>query len=245
MKICRLCLLLLAAALLPAGISGCAADGGNAVETPAAAETVEFRCAYWKRPADAPELFVLSGGKFVHCEMLELSFAQVLRPNLNADGTITVYKKSGDGHEPLLRIDARGLKKFGAVVLPGFDPAAPEPERIQIFDLDETAFPFGSIQVVNWTKRPLSGKLGLSVRGEAAAENPPLEFPLPQGGRFVSDVIPDESNVCDVRFFGETGKGIFSSGLKLHRSRRAVLFVLETGEGTRRARLVFRNCLFY
>ncbi|MBQ9759117.1 MAG: hypothetical protein IJW12_05025, partial [Opitutales bacterium] len=39
-------------------------------------ETVTFRCAYWEKPANAPQLFVKEGRDYVYLTVLKMAFAR-------------------------------------------------------------------------------------------------------------------------------------------------------------------------
>ena len=137
-----------------------------------ATDTVIFRCAYWEKPANAPQLFVKEGKDYVYLNVLKMAFARPYK--YRGALPIPVYRKAtpeevaqrkSEGvkasdleYIPLFTINPRGMKDIGVIFLPGALERKTEDTQL-VFDYSEKSFPYGSIRVLNFSGRALLGRL--------------------------------------------------------------------------------------
>ncbi|MBQ9758837.1 MAG: hypothetical protein IJW12_03595 [Opitutales bacterium] len=196
---------------------------------PPPAKTIKFRCAYWEKPETAYDIYVRQNGKFQRCQLFELVFSQTMTPEIDSNGTVTIYRKADGDYLPIFSIDPCGMDNLAAVILPKFNPDSPDGAYVQLLDLDEQTFPKGSIKIVNWSGKDINGDL---VFRETEKKQ---HFTLRCGEFYVSDELSRNRDICNIRFFDEKNpeRAVYESAFSLFRVNQTLLFVLkdETEDG--------------
>lgn len=150
---------------------------------------VTLRYAYWTKPQDNPQLYIKSAKGIEPINVYEMSFID--RFQYNGPAPIVIWRdpeqkaldpgerKARDKEAPSQKKSAlearlvpyvsftvpKGMSRAGVLILPA--TTTPPSATARVFSLDETQFPFGSMQLVNLTRYPLAGVLG-KTRFEAA-----------------------------------------------------------------------------
>lgn len=200
-------------------------------------DTVIFRCAYWEKPANAPQLFVKEGKDYVYLNVLKMAFARPYKYR----GTlpIPVYRKAtpeeiaqrkSEGvkasdleYVPLLTINPRGMKDIGVIFLPGALERKTEDAQL-VFDYSEKAFPYGSIRVLNFSGRALLGRL-IPQGDDKKGEN----FRLKNRESFLSKPFEDERRIYEIQLAAVVNKKpvkVFSSAAAFYKTNRVLLFIV-------------------
>lgn len=197
-----------------------------------AEKTVRFRCAYWSRPAEEPELYLLSDGEFKRCEIFELAFPRVY--NVPAEEKITFYARADDGSfYPYLSADREGLTNCAAILLPNFGNAESElKSRIQIFNFDEDVVPFGTLVIYNWFPETIAGEVHFREDAQNAAST--QIFTLHRGEFCMTLPVGGVKRMCDIDLKSDAGDGvwtsIFSSSLPVFGGSRTYIYMIPKNE---------------
>ena len=189
---------------------------------PPPAKTIKFRCAYWEKPKNAYDIYVRQNGKFQRCQLFELVFSQTMTPEIDSNGTVTIYRKANGDYLPIFSVDPCGMDNLAAVILPKFNPDSPDGAYVQLLDLDEQEFPKGTIKVVNWSGKDIKGDL---VFRETEQKQ---HFSLRCGEFYVSDELSRNRDICNIRFFDvkRPELAVYESAFSLFRVNQTLLFVL-------------------
>lgn len=226
-----------------------------AVETPpsvpaaevdsAAAETGTFRISYWKRPEKPLPLFVRENGRWRECVPAEKAFNQVFRAE--SGKPVSLFVKTGEGtYEPHLIADPAGLKDFGLIILPSYDPKTPRPEQIQVLDCCDEVFPYGSIRIYNWTRADFGGEITFYFDGNTERR----EFSLKSGEHFVAETDGENSRTAEIRLNSPVAAKNQSTNnsqalLLLRRNSRLTVFVVSDSENPEKHALLFHSFIEY
>ena len=200
-------------------------------------DTVTFRCAYWEKPASAPQLFVKEGRDYVYLNVLKMAFARPYKyrgalpiPVFSKATPEEVAQRKAEGvkaadleYVPLLAINPRGMKDIGVIFLPGALERKTEDTQL-VFDYSEKAFPYGSIRVLNFSGRALLGRL-IPKDDEKKGEN----FRLKNREAFLSKPFDDERQIYEIQLAAVVNKKptkVYSSAAAFYKTNRVLLFIV-------------------
>lgn len=194
---------------------------------PPPAKTITLRCAYWiKPPQNTFDIYVRQDGKFQRCQLFELVFSQKLTPEIEKDGKVTVYRKADNDFVPIFSIDPCGMDNLAVVILPKFNPNAPDGAYVQLIDLEEKNFPKGSLKVVNWSMTDIDGDIVFR------STNIKQRFILKCGEFFVSEKLVKNRDICNLNFFNpeKPTLPVYESAFSIFGENQTILFVLKNKE---------------
>ena len=209
---------------------------GNSVPA-AETDTVTFRCAFWEKPANAPQLFVKEGRNYVYLNILKMAFARPYKyrgalpiPIFRKATPEEIAQRKAEGvktadleYIPMLSINPRGMKDIGVLFLPGAVEKQNENAQL-VFDYSEKAFPYGSVRVLNFSGRALLGRL-IPQGADDKAEN----FKLRNRDSFLSKPFEDARRIYEIQLAAVVNKKpmkIYSSAAAFYKTNRVMLFIV-------------------
>lgn len=215
------------------------AQSRRGVETVPASETetVTFRCAFWEKPASAPQLFVKEGRNYVYLNVLKMAFARPYKyrgalpiPIFRKATQEEIAQRKAEGvkaadleYIPLFSVNPRGLKDIGVIFLPGALEKKTDDAQL-VFDYSEKAFPYGTVRVLNFSGRPLLGRL-IPQNEEEKSEN----FRLKNRDGFLSKPFEGERRIYEIQLAAIVNKKpvkIYSSAAAFYKTNRVLLFIV-------------------
>ncbi|MBR6797751.1 MAG: hypothetical protein IKM45_03570 [Opitutales bacterium] len=215
------------------------AQSRRGVETVPASETetVTFRCAFWEKPASAPQLFVKEGRNYVYLNVLKMAFARPYKyrgalpiPIFRKATQEEIAQRKAEGvkaadleYIPLFSVNPRGLKDIGVIFLPGALEKKTDDAQL-VFDYSEKAFPYGTVRVLNFSGRPLLGRL-IPQTEEEKSEN----FRLKNRDGFLSKPFEGERRIYEIQLAAIVNKKpvkIYSSAAAFYKTNRVLLFIV-------------------
>lgn len=231
-----------ASALFALCVPASAQSRGGSDSAGASFAEVTFRCTYWQRPKEkVPPLFVREGKNFSPIAFFEMGFQRsyayqgelpipVYRKATEAEAEqrkLAGMKKSEAEYVPYFTIDPQGMKDIGVLLLPGKMENKPANEMI-VFNWSEKDFPFGSIRIMNLSKRRLMGQL--TPRGAEKGER----FQLNHKKYFTSKPIGDaRKKMYELQLATVVNKKpllVFSSSAPFFSDTRSMIFIIPAGK---------------
>lgn len=214
------------------------ATAPKTVETPSTgvpvventSKVVKFRCAYWRRPEMAPDLFVKINGEYHRYQMFELSFPKII--SLPIGEPLVFYVKTDDGFAPYFSLDLQGMNDCAAIVFPNFDPATPDGrERVRLFDFSEKAAPHGSIVIYNWFEKDKRLECEFTFRADGNDAVDRQVASLNYGEFCTTSPIDGARQICGLKIFdGETMKEVRSADMAIRNDSCTYIFLIPSAD---------------
>lgn len=205
-----------------------------AESVPAAAQSstkvVKFRCAYWRRPEKARDLFIKNNGEYHRYQMFELSFPKIV--SLPFGEPLVFYVKTDDGFAPYFSLDPRGMDDCAAIVFPNFDPATPEGrDRVRLFDFSEKAAPHGSIVIYNWFEKDKRLECEFTFRADGNDAVDRQIASLNYGEFCTTSPIDGARQICGLKIFdGETKQEVRSADMAIRNDSCTYIFLIPSAD---------------
>lgn len=210
---------------------------GNATVPAIETDTVTFRCAYWEKPASAPQLFVKEGRDYVYLNVLKMAFSRPYKyrgalpiPIFRKATPEEIAQRKAEGvkaadleYIPLFSVNPRGMKDIGVIFLPGALEKKTDDAQL-VFDYSEKSFPYGTVRVLNFSGRPLLGRL-IPLGAEEKGEN----FRLKNRDGFLSKPFEGERCIYEIQLAALVNKKpvkIYSSAAAFYKTNRVLLFIV-------------------
>jgi len=202
--------------------------------------TVRLRVSYWETPKNAPDvLYYQDGAKFVPFQIYQRAFLKTVE--YRGPAPITIFRKATQEeveqrkqtagltkaereYVPVFQIKTGGLRDVAVLILPVEKVEDITEKKVLVFDYSESAFPFGSICIMNLSRHNLIGQF--APRGQE-----PQSFRLGAGKRFISAPIKERVHAYELSLAARV-KGeptlVFSAPALVFSSKRSLIFAMST-----------------
>ncbi len=193
-------------------------------------KVVKFRCAYWRRPEKAPDLFVKTNGEYHRYQMFELSFPKII--SLPVGEPLVFYVKTDDDFAPYFSLDPQGMNDCAAIIFPNFNPATPDGrDRVRLFDFSEKAAPLGSIVIYNWFEKGKRLECEFTFRTDGNDSTDRQIASLNYGEYCTTRPIDGMRKICGLKIFdGETKKEVRSTDMAIRNDSCTYIFLIPSAD---------------